>query len=71
MKMAFNTFKQAIQQNKPQVGLWNSLCSNFAADVVSSAGYDWCLLDMEHAPNDVRTVLGQMQAMQEFFDLWD
>ena len=65
MNMAVNTFKQAIQQNKPQVGLWNSLCSNFAADVVSSAGYDWCLLDMEHAPNDVRTVLGQMQAIQQ------
>ncbi len=65
MKMAVNTFKQAISQGKPQVGLWNSLCSNFAADVISSVGYDWALLDMEHSPNDLRTVLGQMQAMQQ------
>ncbi len=65
MKLARNTFKAAITQGKPQIGLWNSLCSNFAADVVSSTGFDWALLDMEHSPNDERTVLGQMQAMQQ------
>ncbi len=65
MKLARNTFKAAIGDGKPQIGLWNSLCSNFAADVVSSAGFDWALLDMEHSPNDERTVLGQMQAMQQ------
>lgn len=65
MKLARNTFKAAISDGKPQIGLWNSLCSNFAADVVSSTGFDWALLDMEHSPNDERTVLGQMQAMQQ------
>ncbi len=65
MKMATNTFAAAIAAQKPQVGLWNSLCSNFAADVVSSVGFDWALLDMEHSPNDLRTVLGQLQAMQQ------
>lgn len=65
MNLATNTFKAAIKQSKPQIGLWNSLCSNFAADVVSSTGFDWALLDMEHSPNDVQTVLGQMQAMQQ------
>ncbi len=65
MKLAVNTFKKAIADDKPQIGLWNSLCSNFAADVVSSVGFDWALLDMEHSPNDLRTVLGQMQAMQQ------
>ncbi len=65
MNLARNTFKAAILDGKPQIGLWNSLCSNFAADVVSSAGFDWALLDMEHSPNDERTVLGQMQAMQQ------
>ncbi|MEM8688144.1 MAG: aldolase/citrate lyase family protein, partial [Pseudomonadota bacterium] len=60
MNLATNTFKAAINQSKPQIGLWNSLCSNFAADVVSSTGFDWALLDMEHSPNDVQTVLGQM-----------
>lgn len=65
MKLARNTFKAAILDGKTQIGLWNSLCSNIAADVVSSAGFDWALLDMEHSPNDERTVLGQMQAIQQ------
>ena len=65
MNLARNTFKAAILDGKPQIGLWNSLCSNIAADVVSSAGFDWALLDMEHSPNDERTVLSQMQAMQQ------
>jgi len=57
-----NEFKKAILSGKPQIGLWISLCSNFAADVVASAGYDWVLLDMEHSPNEVSVVLSQLQA---------
>jgi len=59
-----NKFKKAIQSHKSQIGLWISLCSNFAADVVSHAGFDWSLLDMEHSPNEIPTVLGQLQAIQ-------
>ena len=64
MKLPTNSFKHAIAQGTPQVGIWNSLCSNIAADVLASAGYDWALLDMEHSPNDFRTVLGQLQAYE-------
>lgn len=64
MKLKSNPFKQAIAGGAPQVGIWNSLCSNIAADVLASAGYDWALLDMEHSPNDMRTVLGQLQAYE-------
>lgn len=63
MKLASNTFKAAIASGTPQIGLWISLCSNFAADVVASAGYDWALLDMEHSPNEVGIALGQLQAL--------
>ena len=62
--MQTNTFLQAIKKREPQVGLWVSLCSNFAADVVATAGYDWALLDMEHAPNEIGVVMSQMQAFQ-------
>ncbi len=65
MKMATNSFKQGLLAGNPQIGLWISLCSPFAADVVSSAGFDWTLLDMEHSPNEMPTVLGQLQAMQQ------
>jgi len=59
-----NTFLQNIKQRKPQIGLWVSLCSNFAADVVATAGYDWALLDMEHSPNEIGIVMSQLQAFQ-------
>lgn len=60
--MQNNLFLQAIKKREPQIGLWISLCSNYAADVVATAGYDWALLDMEHSPNEVGIVLSQLQA---------
>ena len=47
-----------------QIGLWCSLCSPVAAEVVSHSGYDWLLLDTEHSPNDVTDILAQLQAAQ-------
>ena len=63
MKMPTNPFLTAIRTGQPQIGLWISLASNYAAEVVASAGYDWLLVDMEHSPNDVATVLTQLQAI--------
>jgi 4-hydroxy-2-oxoheptanedioate aldolase len=62
MKLPSNAFKAAIGRGQPQIGLWTSLCSHIAADVVSDAGFDWALIDMEHSPNELATVLGQLQA---------
>ncbi len=62
MLLPENTFKKAIANGTPQVGLWISLCNNFSAEIVAPSGYDWALLDMEHSPNEVGIVLGQLQA---------
>ena len=64
MELKTNTFKKAIAAGQNQVGVWNSLCSNISADALASSGYDWALLDMEHSPNDFRTVLSQLQAYE-------
>jgi len=61
--MQTNLFLRAIKKREPQAGLWISLCSNYAADVVATAGFDWALLDMEHSPNEIGIVLSQMQAL--------
>src|SRR6058998_3254761 len=58
-----NPFKQAIRQGRPQIGLWCSLCSNLAAEVIAGAGFDWILLDTEHAPNELPMVFSQLQAL--------
>ncbi len=64
MDMPRNHFKHAIAAGKLQIGLWCSLCSPVAIEVVSHSGYDWLLLDTEHSPNDVTDILGHLQAAQ-------
>src|ERR1051326_4323267 len=58
-----NLFKQAVRQGRPQIGLWSSLCSNLAAEVIAGSGFDWILLDTEHAPNELPMVFSQLQAL--------
>jgi len=62
MQLAKNQFLRAIQNGEKQVGLWVSMCSPYAAEVVAGAGFDWVVVDMEHAPNDVMSVAAQLQA---------
>jgi 4-hydroxy-2-oxoheptanedioate aldolase len=57
-----NAFTEAIRAGTPQVGLWVTSSNNFTAEAVASAGFDWVVLDMEHSPSDMQTVLGQLQA---------
>ena len=62
MQLADNPFTHALAAGEKQIGLWISLCSNFAAEITAHAGFDWALIDMEHTPNDYFSVLGQLQA---------
>ena len=61
MKLKPNAFTHAIANGTKQIGLWCTLSSNFAAEVVAPAGYDWVLVDMEHSPNDLNSVMAQLQ----------
>jgi 4-hydroxy-2-oxoheptanedioate aldolase len=65
MKLPQNPFMQALADNQQQIGLWVSLANGYAAEAVASAGYDWLLVDMEHAPSDLQTVLNQLQAIAQ------
>jgi 4-hydroxy-2-oxoheptanedioate aldolase len=62
MNLPVNRFRQALAEGRQQLGLWCSLPSAYAAEVVAGSGFDWLLLDTEHSPADVPTVLGQLQA---------
>jgi 4-hydroxy-2-oxoheptanedioate aldolase len=59
-----NAFKHALAQGKLQIGLWSSLCSNIAAEIISDSGFDWILLDTEHSPNEIPDLVTQLQAVQ-------
>ena len=62
--MPRNAFKQALAAGKLQIGLWSSLCSNIAAEIISDSGFDWILLDTEHSPNEIPDLVSQLQAIQ-------
>ena len=62
MDLPRNGFKQALAAGRPQIGLWSSLSSNYSVEVIAGAGFDWLLLDMEHSPNDLESLLAQLQA---------
>jgi 4-hydroxy-2-oxoheptanedioate aldolase len=64
MKTPRNPFKQALQEGKQQYGYWLGLCNPLSAELCANLGYDWLLIDAEHAPNDVRTVMAQLQAIE-------
>ena len=61
--MIINPFKQALKDGRAQIGLWSSLADPLVAEALATTGFDWLLIDAEHAPNDLRSVLAQLQAV--------
>ncbi|MDI1275616.1 aldolase/citrate lyase family protein [Polaromonas sp.] len=63
MQTPVNTFKQALIEKRPQIGLWLGLASPYSTEICAGAGFDWLLIDGEHAPNDINSILAQLQVM--------
>lgn len=66
MQLPANPFKRALQEGRPQIGLWLGLADPYVAELLATTGFDWLLIDGEHAPNDVRQVLAQLQAVAPY-----
>jgi 4-hydroxy-2-oxoheptanedioate aldolase len=66
MQLPVNAFKRALVAQKSQIGLWCSLSSHYSAEIVAGAGFDWLLLDCEHSPNDLESLLTQLQAVAAY-----
>jgi 4-hydroxy-2-oxoheptanedioate aldolase len=66
MQMPVNSFKQALRNGRPQIGLWVGLADSYVAELLATTGFDWLLIDAEHAPNDPRGVLRQLQAVAPY-----
>jgi len=63
MQTPVNAFKQAMRAGQVQIGLWVGLADGYAAELLAGTGFDWLLIDGEHAPNDLRSVLAQLQGI--------
>lgn len=66
MDIPVNRFKAALARGEAQIGLWTGLSSPYVAELLATAGFDWLLIDGEHSPNDVPSVLAQLQAMAPY-----
>ncbi len=58
-----NKFKAAITAGEKQIGLWLALASGYSAEIAGGAGFDWLLIDGEHAPNDLPLLSAQVAAL--------
>ena len=63
MQTPINPFKQALADKRAQIGLWLGLASPYSTEICAGAGFDWLLIDGEHAPNDIPTLVGQLQVI--------
>ena len=66
MQTPINPFKLALQNKQAQIGLWLGLPDSSAAEICAGAGFDWLLIDGEHAPNDLRSILQQLQTIAAY-----
>lgn len=60
-----NHFKQRLKTQQ-QIGLWVGLADAYGTEIAANAGYDWLLIDGEHAPSDLRTTLAQLQSIAAY-----
>jgi len=63
MQTPANPFKQALQKRQAQIGFWLNLANPYSTEVCAGAGFDWLLVDGEHSPNDLRSILAQLHVI--------
>ena len=61
-----NILKSAVTAGRAAIGLWCSLGSALTTEVVAGSGVDWLLIDGEHSPNDLRSIVALLQAAAAF-----
>lgn len=66
MDIPRNAFKRALLAGERQVGLFLGTASPYVAEMVAGAGFDWLLIDGEHGPNDLQTILAQLQVLAAY-----
>lgn len=66
MTLPVNRFKHALAAGTQQIGLWNSIPGPVVVEALAGCGFDWVVIDTEHALTDVPDTLGMMQAMAPY-----
>ncbi|MTJ05434.1 MAG: HpcH/HpaI aldolase/citrate lyase family protein [Sediminimonas qiaohouensis] len=64
MPAPINPFKAALARAELQLGCWAGFADPYATEVLATAGFDWLVIDGEHAPNDLRSIMAQLQVLE-------
>lgn len=66
MNLVKNTFKQQLNADTRTIGLWLGLPDQSAVEISAGAGFDWLLIDAEHAPWETRDLLTALQVIAAY-----
>jgi len=61
-----NLFKQRLTNGERLIGLWLALSDSYSAELCAGSGFDWLLIDGEHAPFDLRSILATLQSIASY-----
>lgn len=64
--MTGGAFRRRLRAPAPAIGMWIASGSPYCAEICAGGGLDWLLIDGEHAPNDLRSTLAQLQAVAPY-----
>ncbi|MDH4040260.1 MAG: aldolase/citrate lyase family protein [Gammaproteobacteria bacterium] len=66
MDLPRNRFKRIMTSGEARYGLWLGLPDTTAAEIAAGAGFDWLLIDHEHAPFELSGILAHLQAIAPY-----
>ena len=66
MEIPRNSFKRRALAGESLYGIFHGIPDAYAAEICAGAGFDWVVIDGEHAPFDFRTILHHLQAMSAY-----
>jgi len=64
MPAPLNRLKHRLATGETLYGCWVGMADAYAAEMAATCGFDWLLIDGEHAPNDLRTTLAQLAVIE-------
>jgi 2-dehydro-3-deoxyglucarate aldolase len=60
-----NQFREKMVARDVLIGCWSALGSPITTEILGMAGFDWILLDGEHGPNDVLSLIPQLMSLKD------
>ena len=64
MPAPLNRLKLRLAAGETVYGCWLGMADPYAAEMAATCGFDWLLIDGEHAPNDLRSTMTQLAVVE-------